>query len=365
MNSPLTTPFFPRLPTGNNLRAYDRDLLDELRSHFREITNQLNSQVQTFGKPIMASPTISLSNALHHITGTATIETIKAPNGFSGPVWLIADAAFQLGTSGNIALAQGPFTVGQAVQVAFDNGTGKWYPLESAGTPGPPGPAGPQGPAGPAGPGGTPGPTGPTGPAGATGPAGPTGATGATGPTGPAADTVLQHNVGAGAFFIDAVSTTTPQNLINVSIPANTIGANGIVCIEAAGDLLNNTGGSQNQAITFSLGATKFINASTGWSNGSAATRLPWFLVAMIQNQGATNVQYAHLWIQQPNIGVVLGALTATAQLDTSMTYNTGAVDTTADQTLLLSMTNSTNSNNLELRVDHATAWIPTGGHVW
>ena len=75
-----------------------------------------------------SSSTVQLSTAVTHVTGTNTITNLTPGQGFSGVAWLIADGAFSLGTGGNIALARGPYTVGQAVKVIYDSSTGMWYP---------------------------------------------------------------------------------------------------------------------------------------------------------------------------------------------------------------------------------------------
>jgi len=72
--------------------------------------------------------TVQLSTAITHVTGTNAISTITPGPGFSGVAWLVADGAFSLTTGGNIALAGGPYSVGQHVAVIFDSSTGLWYP---------------------------------------------------------------------------------------------------------------------------------------------------------------------------------------------------------------------------------------------
>jgi hypothetical protein len=68
-----------------------------------------------------------------HITGTTTINTIVpgsagATLGFSGKVFLHADAAWALGSSGNIkARTASARVVGEVVQLVYDPVTAFWY----------------------------------------------------------------------------------------------------------------------------------------------------------------------------------------------------------------------------------------------
>lgn len=91
------------------------------------IVSQLNGQTQGIST-LASAGTIAPSTTVTHITGVATISTITPPSGFSGLAWLIADGAFSLTTGGNIALARGPYTVGQVVTLIYDPATALWYP---------------------------------------------------------------------------------------------------------------------------------------------------------------------------------------------------------------------------------------------
>jgi hypothetical protein len=151
MNSPLKTvnlpdapPDYPTSPTiapsfSNlvqqvvKLTKWARDFTLKGKGTLGDMTTQLNTQVQGIGQPLASANTITVSSAIHHVTGSAMINQINpAGNGFSGPIWLIADGGFTLGTGGNIALARGPFNVGQSVQLVYDPaiGSGTWYQTE-------------------------------------------------------------------------------------------------------------------------------------------------------------------------------------------------------------------------------------------
>ena len=99
-----------------------------LNGRLNEFKEQLNTQVQGVGAVIPSAATITVSAAIHHVSGGATITTINAPSGFSGPVHLLSDGGFSLGTGGNINLARGPYSVGQLAIVVYDPATGMWSP---------------------------------------------------------------------------------------------------------------------------------------------------------------------------------------------------------------------------------------------
>ena len=141
MNSPLPQTKLSDPPIHNGLKTFSdlsggvsklfqwarmmrREVYEQLETH----RQQLNTQVQGVGTAIQSAGIVTVNSPTHHITGTATVNTINASAHFSGPIHLIADGGFSLGTSGNIALARGPFSVGQSTTLVFDPATAKWYP---------------------------------------------------------------------------------------------------------------------------------------------------------------------------------------------------------------------------------------------
>ena len=107
---------------------YLKDVTRAIKDHLDKLTNAHNTATQQVGPSIASEDTIAISNYMHHITGTNTINTIKPPAFHSGPIALIADAGFSLGTGGNIAIAGGPYSVGQHVSLVYDDKLGMWYP---------------------------------------------------------------------------------------------------------------------------------------------------------------------------------------------------------------------------------------------
>ena len=99
-----------------------------LANWLSQVRTQLNTQVQGEGAVLASAATISPTNAIHHVSGNAAIKTINTPKGFSGPVWLLMQGAPSFAAGGNIALARGPFTPGQAVRIVYSQNTQMWYP---------------------------------------------------------------------------------------------------------------------------------------------------------------------------------------------------------------------------------------------
>lgn len=81
------------------------------------------------GTAIASTSTVAPITPIVHVTGTGSIGTITLPwTGFIGRLTLIADGAWTMTTTGNIATV---FTAvsGQALELVYDGSA--WYPLIS------------------------------------------------------------------------------------------------------------------------------------------------------------------------------------------------------------------------------------------
>lgn len=139
----------PKLPatavaTRRTLDATFIDALRILKGWALDVTVQVNTQVQGVGELLTANADITVSSAIHHVTGSTTITTITLPTqqvgmtaigavtrdratpAFTGPVWLIADDGFSVGTGGNISAGR-TYAAGEAAALIFD-GT-NWSPV--------------------------------------------------------------------------------------------------------------------------------------------------------------------------------------------------------------------------------------------
>lgn len=109
--------------------GFEASLIDKLRKQDSDIIDQINSQVQGVGTPLSSAPTLSPTNAIHHVTGTAAVSNIALPPNFTGDVTLIADDGFSTVTGGNIAAAVSA-PAGRAIRFTSDGSM--LYPLVSA-----------------------------------------------------------------------------------------------------------------------------------------------------------------------------------------------------------------------------------------
>lgn len=124
MQRPIARPSFLQ-PSVQEPRV----MANLLRQYVDQIQNLVNSIAQTVGANIASAATIKPTNAIHHVTGTTDVDTIVAPVGFSGPIWLIADDGFAFTSADNIAGA-GTVTLGFCRVFVYDPNTELWYPGE-------------------------------------------------------------------------------------------------------------------------------------------------------------------------------------------------------------------------------------------
>lgn len=104
MNSVIASLQLPLPPVHHNaLLNWAQDLTRALRNHAADVTNQINSGAQGSGADLASADTIEPSAALHRVTGTNTVNTIKIPASFSGDLRLYSVDGFSFGTAGNIA----------------------------------------------------------------------------------------------------------------------------------------------------------------------------------------------------------------------------------------------------------------------
>lgn len=93
---------------------------------FQPPGGQFNNLV---GVPL-AGGTIAPDKMIHHVNNTTAIATITPPHeGFSGPLYLVADSQFTAVATGNIAVAITTTVASKCYVLIYDRSTGKWYPI--------------------------------------------------------------------------------------------------------------------------------------------------------------------------------------------------------------------------------------------
>lgn len=108
-------------------RRFLSEFVKKAQEGFDTVMQVVNTGVQGVGPSIASADKIAVSNAIHHITGTATVNTITPSPGHSGPVFLVSDDGFSVGTGGNIGMAK-TYSAGQMAHLAFDDVKQMWYP---------------------------------------------------------------------------------------------------------------------------------------------------------------------------------------------------------------------------------------------
>lgn len=91
-----------------------------------QFSNLVGAPINTPATGLVAT----IDHMIHHVITSMTITTINAPwEGFSGPLYLIADSVFTWTTANNIAAPPGTtLLAGRVYMFVYDRVTGKWYP---------------------------------------------------------------------------------------------------------------------------------------------------------------------------------------------------------------------------------------------
>lgn len=154
----------------------------------------------------------------------------------------------------------------------------------------------------------------------------------------------------------DVVSTNTETSVYSFTVKGGLLDSNGALLLLVDGSYLNNTGSNQNLFVSVKYGGSivaggpSGTGAALGGGNySSQANRHPFQLQTLLTANNATNSQRAVTT-------VVLGTPKATetdwAGVDTHNQAMTSslAIDTTADQTLTVTIQHGTSNANLSFR---------------
>jgi len=145
---------------------------------------------------------------------------------------------------------------------------------------------------------------------------------------------------------VDVVNTITETALYSVTIPANTLGTDGIIQQSITGDYLNNSGGNANLTIFVRFGSTLLY---TGPANtiGTAASRRSLLIDLKLKATNATNSQVLEIVTRLGN-GDTTGSNTTGFQ--TAFGINTSSEDTTADKVLQVTVQHSSAAATISAR---------------
>jgi hypothetical protein len=97
--------------------------------YFTQLRYNMNQAATEQGADIPSAASINVTNFMHVVTGTATIQTIIPPPNFAGQLMLISQDGFSLATGGNISLFNSPnFLAGGAhILLTWVPSKGIWF----------------------------------------------------------------------------------------------------------------------------------------------------------------------------------------------------------------------------------------------
>ncbi len=169
-------------------------------------------------------------------------------------------------------------------------------------------------------------------------------------------------------------NTTTETNLVSYTVLANTLGTDKALRLRVYGDWLQNTGADRG-LLQFKLkyGGTTLIDTSQpGAQAGAGAGRKSWELTATINALGATNSQWATIngWTGYigsagtnsaafaTGVGSYNMYNTLTGGIAQFLGANTGAIDSTANQDVVLTVTNAIANASYEAKMYYAVVEV-------
>ena len=145
----------------------------------------------------------------------------------------------------------------------------------------------------------------------------------------------------------NVVSSNTKTALFSITIPANSLGTQGEIRITMRGIGFNNNGAGQTHKFDLDFGGSNLLSFTQS-NGGSATNKIPMPFDIVMGNSGATNTQFAWMrWNEYVNSGANVFAGDV---VDVGGYQDAGAVDTTADRTLSVSVTLGANSSNLSYK---------------
>jgi hypothetical protein len=178
-----------------------------------------------------------------------------------------------------------------------------------------------------------------------------------------AADVFILHNPSPAPFlgsraFVDrlyttqtVVNTTTETTIYTLSVPGGTLGTNKRLRITMVGDILNNTGGVQQENIRVKYGATTIATMGSLGLGFSAIRRPIWAWVELVA-RNSTSSQFAHYYYKDgtaPGAGGISGT-TADGTEDTNGQHQTVAEDSTVTKNLVITFQPAAASPNFDIR---------------
>ena len=164
---------------------------------------------------------------------------------------------------------------------------------------------------------------------------------------------------------VDINTTNAEQDMLNYSVPGNSMGANGCVRFTITGYLLQNQATGTTYTFKIKFGTTT-IYQDTGPSIAQSANKLPFRIVGEIYNKNATNANACNALIMISNAG---GATTGLGDVgndenSTAVIMDSEGADTTKDtttaQTLQVTVTMSVSDATVHTVIKHKLVEVLT-----
>lgn len=156
-----------------------------------------------------------------------------------------------------------------------------------------------------------------------------------------------------------SASNTTEQTIYTFTVPAGTMGANGLLRLKFWAIYFNNSGGTDTLRIKIKFGGTTLYDSTTAAIAAGAQTR-DLIIDFDLFNVAATNLQRGN---GECALGSAQNATTGVGDLATAAaippvpirTGGAGALDTTADQALAITLTCTTSNANIGVALRKGT----------
>ena len=147
---------------------------------------------------------------------------------------------------------------------------------------------------------------------------------------------------------LDVVSSAAETTLYSVTVLGNTLGTVGSVLAELYGDTLYNNNIADTMTLRVKFGGSTQLQGAAFPLGTLDAARQPWYLRIVVANKGATNSQvlYASLDGRPGNVTTPVVGLGRWDTRSVGAMISTSAIDTTVDQSLLVSVQWSVSSAN-------------------
>lgn len=175
---------------------------------------------------------------------------------------------------------------------------------------------------------------------------------------------ILRNDVGNP--WRDVNTTATETSIYSAPAPitspptikGGTLGIDRILLTQVVGDILNNTGAARGFTLRYKYGGTTYGSIVTTGDYAASATRYGWDHWSVVVPLGATNAQFGRTVHRTSATANVNGGAGGSVGTQATSTHNGLTIDSTADQTLDITIQPEVNNANLSIRVFAVHTWV-------